>query len=402
VLAAVFTLAWMNHTNELTAMLASGVSLRRVLLPMVLAAVGLNLLVVVDNELVIPHPKVRRHLTHSHDDPEGLSAYQVRTPIDRKGSCFYSLRLMPKDRRMINPLIILRDGKRAYLGKITAPAARHEDGVGWVFESGHYSGAEPRPSPAPPMVLMSGARALMPATTAFVPSSISPQRIIEEARARQANRDVDWDAASALRDGHVRDDQYAMTLVAGRMPLARTPEGPTVAALEDVRFEFGPAEGEPLVVIRAERAVHRPYRGDVHEVGWVLTGGRMVYESDLTPDNLSLRQSSEWLEYMSTGELTRLLQLQQVPDRRRTKLLRQSRYADMFNHILLLLLVAPFVLHRERNLKSSAGLALLVGVGFFIFIYVTRNIAIEPVLAAWLPLLVFGPVAAVMVEAIRT
>ena len=42
VAAAAFTLAWMNHTNELTAMLASGVSLHRVLLPIIVCAIGLT------------------------------------------------------------------------------------------------------------------------------------------------------------------------------------------------------------------------------------------------------------------------------------------------------------------------------------------------------------------------
>ena len=37
-MAAAFTLARMNHTNELTAMLASGVSLTRVIVPMVISA----------------------------------------------------------------------------------------------------------------------------------------------------------------------------------------------------------------------------------------------------------------------------------------------------------------------------------------------------------------------------
>src|ERR1035437_9280475 len=48
VASAAFTLARMNHSNELTAILASGVSLRRVILPIVICAVGMNVLVVLD------------------------------------------------------------------------------------------------------------------------------------------------------------------------------------------------------------------------------------------------------------------------------------------------------------------------------------------------------------------
>ncbi|GAG53299.1 unnamed protein product, partial [marine sediment metagenome] len=42
VASAAFTLAMMNHTNELTAMLASGVSLQRVIVPIILCSVLLS------------------------------------------------------------------------------------------------------------------------------------------------------------------------------------------------------------------------------------------------------------------------------------------------------------------------------------------------------------------------
>ena len=40
-------------------------------------------------------------------------------------------------------------------------------------------------------------------------------------------------------------------------------------------------------------------------------------------------------------------------------LVRHARFADFFNSIILLLVTVPFILSRERNIKVSAGLALL-------------------------------------------
>ena len=79
-----------------------------------------------------------------------------------------------------------------------------------------------------------------------------------------------------------------------------------------------------------------------------------------------------------------------------------SRFADFFNNLIMLLVAVPFILSRERDIKVSAGLAMLMAAGTFIFIYLSRYIGLHPVLAAWLPILVLGPVSAVMLDAIKT
>lgn len=66
VVGAAFTLLRLSRFNELTAILAAGVSLRRVALPIVLAGVALNGLLVADQELLIPQLIPR--LIRSHDE----------------------------------------------------------------------------------------------------------------------------------------------------------------------------------------------------------------------------------------------------------------------------------------------------------------------------------------------
>ena len=58
VASATFTLARMNHTNELTAMMSSGVSLHRVVWPIVLCSMLMGGLILIDSELVISRPGV--------------------------------------------------------------------------------------------------------------------------------------------------------------------------------------------------------------------------------------------------------------------------------------------------------------------------------------------------------
>ena len=66
VVAAAFTLLRLSRFNELTAVLAAGVPLLRVAVPIILAGVAVNVLMVADQELLIPavipqaHPHARR------------------------------------------------------------------------------------------------------------------------------------------------------------------------------------------------------------------------------------------------------------------------------------------------------------------------------------------------------
>src|ERR1044071_6138097 len=66
VVAASFTLMRLSRFNELTAIMAAGVPLLRVAMPIILSAVVLNALLIVDQEVLIPNmiPK----LTRKHDD----------------------------------------------------------------------------------------------------------------------------------------------------------------------------------------------------------------------------------------------------------------------------------------------------------------------------------------------
>src|SRR5688572_29838989 len=76
VVAAAFTLIRLARFNELTASLAAGVPLLRTAMPIIIAAMVLNVLLVVDQELLIPGmiPK----LTRKHDDIAQTSGQSFR------------------------------------------------------------------------------------------------------------------------------------------------------------------------------------------------------------------------------------------------------------------------------------------------------------------------------------
>ena len=428
VLAAAFTLAWMNHTNELTAILASGVSLRRVLAPIFLCALGMNVLIILDTELVIP--RFGERIARDRDEAQRKDPFQVRLISDVNKSCLYSKKLDPEDGSMFNPLVIFRKKTSEYLGGLTAPRAVYRPGMSvpsWEFLPGKLlrQGEQDKAviAEAPtviPRLYMTGYRSKdtgkmfvprMAPTTEFVPTSVSPANIIAAARAK-AKRDSDEQvppgATVTVRGVNVRDEKRYLTVCVrlAEFTYAKGSDGRekvVLKKLDGIRFEYGLEPDTPLVSIAAPSASYdRAYEGNFQHAGWALEDGRMFYMSELDPETLALYQSSSWLQYQSTARITQLLRLRQIPDRRRARLTQQSRIADFFNNILMLLLVGPFVLCRERNLKFSAGLAVAMGAGFFVFIYVTRSIAFQPVVAAWLPVLIFGPIAALQLESIKT
>ncbi len=141
VVAAAFTLMRLSRFNELTAVLAAGVPLLRVAMPIILAAVVLNALLIVDQELLIPHmiPK----LTRKHDDMHrgGPEFQNVQAMQDEEASLLYAAQYAPptKDQpaTMKKLDVILRDADLQPVGKISAEAGRwNERERKWELEKG--------------------------------------------------------------------------------------------------------------------------------------------------------------------------------------------------------------------------------------------------------------------------
>lgn len=88
VVAAAFSLGKMVRSNELVVMMASGVSLKRVIGPIVILSLLLTGLVIIDQELVIP--RLGDKLVRSQDAIPGEEVYDVWFMSDAKGSLISS------------------------------------------------------------------------------------------------------------------------------------------------------------------------------------------------------------------------------------------------------------------------------------------------------------------------
>src|SRR5918993_3017912 len=89
VVAAAFTLMRLSRFNELTAVLAAGVPLLRVAMPIIIAGVVVNGLMIADQEIVIP--RIMHKLTRDHDELTRSDAktFDIRGMQDSHGSLLY-------------------------------------------------------------------------------------------------------------------------------------------------------------------------------------------------------------------------------------------------------------------------------------------------------------------------
>ena len=142
VIAAVFSLGKMVRCNEFVAMMASGVSLKRVITPIIILALVLTAVLVIDQEFVIP--SLADKLVRSEDDLPGEESYDVWFIADGNGSLICSQRFDVKTATFHRPTILIRrrDAGSAIwevTGRILADSAvyNHDSGR-WDLINGRF------------------------------------------------------------------------------------------------------------------------------------------------------------------------------------------------------------------------------------------------------------------------
>jgi len=294
--ACLITLARLRRQNELTAMIASGVSLYRVAAPVLVFGLLTNALWYLDAEMIIP--SVAHKLARRHDDALGQVTYRVRFLPDREGALLSAQQFLPTDDVLRNLLVITRLPDGTIDGAVEADLATWESTPGgeargrWVLQRGLY-------------------------------------------RHRPKRSDAG----------------------------------------------IGPGEqaiGEPI----------------------------QYYPSDLDPHTVELRQSAGWVKFLSSDRLSVLAD--QVEGRVRKQIMhtRHARFTTPLINLLMLCLGVPFILHRmPGNILASAGKTLLVCGACFLTSFISSSLivgAAGSALPAWLPVLIFTPVAVILVDRMKT
>lgn len=142
VVAAAFSLGKMTRSNELTAVLASGVSLKRVIAPIIFLAIFLTGVLIIDQEVVIP--ALSERLVRSKDDMAGTKKMDVWFLLDGSGSLISAPNFVAASGTLISPTIITRKKiEKTFVydvtARITADSATYDyNNQSWVLKNGLY------------------------------------------------------------------------------------------------------------------------------------------------------------------------------------------------------------------------------------------------------------------------
>lgn len=178
-----------------------------------------------------------------------------------------------------------------------------------------------------------------------------------------------------------------------------------------------------LVHLESQEMFYRPARG-LETSGWALNGvkpervecahpalnwlepGRYFLHTDASFQRLT--RKPDWFYYESTRELLHLAKEESYCQRRgEVVAMLHRRLTTPLLDLILVLLGLPVMFGRfERNVYLKIGACMIVYAVFQSSQFVCSNLAqhewMDPILAAWLPVFVFGPLALLLGDAMKS
>ncbi|MCG3179562.1 MAG: hypothetical protein BIFFINMI_01900 [Phycisphaerae bacterium] len=429
-MSAIVTLTMMNRRNEMTAILASGVSLYRVIWPVLILGLAFNGLAILDQELIIP--RIADKLVRSHDEINQMKAFQVwdfplqdawsdddmavlagvsqanDTPPD-PGAVQGLLQVDPDDARSRLAARMIQGKSAKYDGDLLAVMVGNSTQVRLYVRAQPLTGGPPA----------SSARwfdTAIPVTTVGVEQVARPDDGLPAATGK---------ALADVRPGdRVRPVPWPIYQISA-MQFNPKPENDHYEMVDVDIIKSHARLFIPLERIRAKKATW-----DIGTRHWELDdsahlaslldrpGGQGVgpalrphdVNSAASPREIVLRHSSaQWMDYMSTTDLRRLGQTRGGGAADQARSIMHVRFTQPWINMILLLLGTPFVLTRlQGRLWEGILKCVLVAGACFVLSFVCQQIsgdATRPywaIIAAWLPVILFGPLAILMFDSVKT
>ncbi|MBC8355360.1 MAG: LptF/LptG family permease [Planctomycetes bacterium] len=123
--AGMFAITWLQRTNELTALMAAGITTKRIVRPLLAAAVVVSLVAAANRELVIP--EVRDKLVRNAQDWLGQTARKVDAVTDNRTDILLGGRVcFVADQRIQEPTFTLHRRHGDFGRKLVAESAFYE------------------------------------------------------------------------------------------------------------------------------------------------------------------------------------------------------------------------------------------------------------------------------------
>ncbi len=301
--AAMFTVTWIQRHHEMTALMAAGIPRLRVMRPVIVAAILVSVVAAANRELVIP--QIRQHLALDSKNLGGERESIMQSRFDSQTDVLIGGdKIVIDGRRIIGPNFVMPTGLDTYGQQLQAREAQYVEPT-----AGRPGGYLLSGVTGPELLLSQPSLKLGDALVVVTPP------------------DADW----------LQPDQ--------------------VFVVSGVSFEF-------------------------------------------------LAAGATWRDFASTGELVRELRSPSTDLGADVRVAVHYRLLQPFLDTTLLMLGLPLVVSRDnRNPFIAIGLCLGVVTVFMIVMLGCRSLGgsgwMQPTLAAWLPLIIFAPLAVLMSEPLR-
>ena len=259
---------------------------------------------------------------------------------------------------------------------------------------------------------------LLPINTELVIPAIIPQLT------RQRSETGDTRGKGyAIQNMQYQSGDASGLLLAGRY---HAPTPTQNAYMEQADLIEIDADTSPVALLHADRADYVPDRGV-----WKLTNGVRVtglrinerrskpqpvaeLQSNITPEEIALFRSGDFVELLSTMRINDLLARSQVYGTNDLLRVKHARVAQILLNIIMVVIASACVLIREPTQIKFAVVKCLVIVGLCMAtIFLCQIFAAYPpntgwaadnwpALMAWLPIFIFGTTAWVLFEKVKT
>jgi len=287
-------LARMQRQNEITAVLSSGTSTYRLAAPIIVAGLAMNLLLVVDNEVILPN--IAPKLARQRDDVEGARISQVWFVKDGNSRLISAQQFSPVLQTIRNLIVM-----------------------------------ELSPDPD---------------------TQGSLRNVVTADKATWNAERKGWELARGIRFSANREAND----VFGQHYMNREP------------LDF--------------------------------------YPCTLDPEQIRLRQRTQWVEYLSTSQLNSLAASGDI-SRIRIAQVKHARFTAPISNMILLLLGISFFLNRlPTSILTQGAKALATCAVSMLVAFAGQQLAgtmdLSPALPAWIPVFLFGPLAILLLDNVKT
>jgi lipopolysaccharide export system permease protein len=131
-----------------------------------------------------------------------------------------------------------------------------------------------------------------------------------------------------------------------------------------------------------------------------------VRRTELTPEQIDLILSRKAVDYLSSKRVHELAKYSPDVNKPLLYKIMHLRFTQPLMNIVMLLIGIPFLLTREPNrlvinMFYCTAVTGVIFVGTFVM-FQMGGTQVDPLWAAWLPVLIFGPFSLVMLDTIKT